>query len=111
MPSPSLQDNGKTVTLDLHGTAVDLARDLVLRVVREAARRGRASVKIIHGSSTSSTLHQNRTIKHEIYSLLDAGSLAPYVSSALRQDDVLLLSLSITARATAQRMFLRDVLP
>ncbi len=53
MVYPRLTDDGRCVVLDLHGVRVAEARALVLRVVAEAARRGRAQVRLIHGSSTT----------------------------------------------------------
>ena len=60
MPYPRVDDDGQTVTLDLHGAPVDEAVRLARRLVREAARRGRRTVKIVHGQSTSNRLYQSR---------------------------------------------------
>ena len=109
MPYPRIEDDGQTVTLDLHGASVDEAAGLARRVVREAARRGRRTVKIVHGQSTSSRLYQNRTIKNTLYDLLDRGVLGSAVTQAWRADGHLLLSLDVTAAADPRPIRLLDV--
>ncbi len=109
MPYPRVDDDGQTVTLDLHGAPVDEAVDLARRLVREAARRGRSTVKIIHGESTSSGLYQNRTIKNVLYDLLDRNVLDAAVAHAWRAGGHLLLSLDITAASDPRPIRLLDV--
>ena len=111
MPFPRLDDDGRTITLDVHGVTVEEAMRLVRATIRKAARRGRARVRVIHGSSTSSKRYRNRTIRHALHDLLDAGALAPHVTSAWRAEDYLLLSLDATAASDPARLTLRDVLP
>ena len=109
MPYPRIDDDGQTVTLDLHGAPVDEALRLTKRLVCEAARRGRRTVKIVHGQSTSSRLYQNRTIKNALYDLLDRGALGDAVTQAWRADGHLLLSLDLTAAADPRPIRLLDV--
>ncbi len=109
MAYPRVDDDGQTVTLDLHGASVDEAVDLARRCVREAARRGRHTVKIVHGHSTSSRLYANRTIKTALYDLLDRGVFANAVTHAWRADGHLLLSLDVTATADATPIRLLDI--
>lgn len=109
MPGPILDDDGRTVTLDLHGATVDEALELVDRVVREAVARGRSSVHLIHGSSTSTRSYDDRTIKHALHRALDAGRIAPDITDALRLEDTLTLSLPLTADADNRRIRLIDV--
>ena len=109
MPQPRLQDDGQTVTLDLHGARVGEAERLVLNVVSKAYASGRSRVKIIHGTSTSHMLYRNRTIKHTIYDLLESGSLQQYVSSDWRTDGHTLLSLRISNRSDSKKLRLQDV--
>jgi DNA-nicking Smr family endonuclease len=108
MPYPSLQDDGATVTLDLHGTTVDEATDLTLRVVREASRRGRTTIKVIHGDSTSSRLYQNKTIRHALHQMLDQGVFDTSVTGAWPAEAYILLSLAPTATADASPLRLAD---
>lgn len=110
MPYPTLQDDGYTVTLDLHGATVDEALDLTRQVVREAARRGRSSIKIIHGTSTSNTASGNRSIKQALYDLLDRQALEASITSAWRADGSLLLSLGISSARNPNMMRLLDFL-
>lgn len=110
MPSPRLNDDGHTVTLDLHGASVEEALDLAVRLVREAARRGRSSVKLVHGQSTSSRLYQNRTIKHALRDLMDRRTLDDVVVHVWRGDGHLLLALDVTASANPAPIRLFDLL-
>lgn len=111
MAYPRLHDDGITVTLDLHGAAVHDAVALAQATVHEAARRGRHSVKLIHGSSTSRRQYANRTIKHALHDLLDAGALASFVYSSLRAEDYLTVSLSVTTPPDPAPIRLLDVQP
>ena len=86
MPHPTLEDDGRTVTLDLHGASVPEAMALVDRVVAEAARRGRATVKIIHGQSTSAPLGARPTIKQSLHDALDARRFKTTESGVFRAD-------------------------
>lgn len=111
MPYPSLNDDGQTVFLDLHGASVDEALRLTEAVVKEAARRGRSRVRVVHGSSTSSGLYRNRTIKHALEDALTAGRFAPVVVDVLRLDDTLTLSLGVTSGSDTTPITLLDVQP
>jgi DNA-nicking Smr family endonuclease len=105
---PSLRDDSGTVTLDLHGATVREAEALADATLREAAARGRSSVTLVHGSSTSSDQYRNRTIKHAVQDLADAH---PTVTNALRSQNRLRCSLDVTAAAgdDAAPLTLRDV--
>ena len=96
MPYPTLHDDGVTVTLDLHGATVAEAVQLAQALIRTARRQGRQTVKLIHGRSTSSTLWQNRTIKHELYALLEDGAFDDAIASVWRAEGHLLLALGST---------------
>ncbi|HMB93840.1 MAG TPA: Smr/MutS family protein [Rhodothermales bacterium] len=108
MPYPTLKDDGHTVTLDLHGATVDEALDLTQQVIREAAQRGRSSVKIVHGTSTSDTAYGSHSIKHALYDLLDRQALDASVTSEWRADSHLLLSLDVSATRNPNLMRLLD---
>ena len=109
MAFPSLHDDGQTVTLDLHGARIEEALDLTRRLVSEAARRGRSTVKIVHGHSTSETLYQNRTIKNALYDLLDRGTLKKNITHTWRADGYVLLSLDVSASSTPAPIRMRDI--
>ena len=95
--------------LDLHGATVAEAERLLRRTVQRAAARGRPTVRVVHGASTSSRLYRNRTIQHALYDLLDAGALRPEVVDALRLDGATLLSLGVGGRPDRRPLTLADV--
>jgi hypothetical protein len=103
-----LDDDGTRVTLDLHGASVEQGLELVRSTARLAAARGRASLNVIHGSSTSDPLARNRSLKHALHDLYQTGGL-PGVTGALRHEGSTLLSLHLGGRADPRRLTLRDV--
>ena len=107
-PVPALNDDGRTVTLDLHGTTVREAKGLADALLRAAAERGRSSVKLIHGTSTSDPRYRNRTIKHAVQDLADSH---PLVTTALRAEGHLTCSLDVTAPPDPAPLTLRDIAP
>lgn len=110
MPYPTVQDDGHVVTLDLHGALVDEAIDIVYNAIREATRRGRDRVKIIHGSSTSANPSSQRTIKRALYDLIESGELSRFVQSEWRSDNFLLVSLDVTSSSNSARLRITDLL-
>ena len=111
MSLPRLQDDGHTVTLDLHGVRVDEAERFILRTAALAAGRGRHRLTVIHGASTSSELYRNRTIRHRLYDLLDAGDLDAWVTSELRLDGSTLLGLDGARASDPTPLTPRDIMP
>ena len=111
MPYPTVHDDGATVTLDLHGATVDDAIRLARQAVREAARRGRRAVKLVHGTSTSERRLPGRTIKQALYDALDGRDFGNAVTGALRYDATLTLSLDLSASSDPRPIRLRDLLP
>ena len=107
MARPRLDDDGRAVTLDLHGARVDEALDLVDALVVEAARRGRATVRVVHGTSTTGA--GRRTIKSALHDALDAGDFAPPVTSAFRQEGAVLLGLAAAPAPLPGRLTLGDL--
>ncbi len=103
MPYPRLDDNGMTVTLDLHGASVHEAIDIVYRVLDVAVERGRSSVKIIHGHSTSNGNPHERTIKKALHDEIDRGGF-PEATGVLKQQGHLVLSLDITMKNDPRRI-------
>lgn len=91
MKQPRLTDDGTTVELDVHGAYVDEAINLVRRVALLASERGRSTLRVVHGSSTSDPLALNRTIKHVLRDTLEDG--IPCVASHFVMEEVTLLSL------------------
>ncbi|MES3631025.1 MAG: Smr/MutS family protein [Longimonas sp.] len=105
-----LDDDGTTVTLDLHGLTVDEALSVTKQTLNLAEDRGRATLRIIHGHSTSGGIAP-RTIKTALHDALDTGFLHPYREACHRQQGVLLISLGITAGAQDQPIRATDVWP
>ena len=105
---PRLNDDGHTVTLDLHGATVDDAERLIRRTVRLAAERGRSRLTVVHGASTSDSRYRNRTIRHALYDLLDAGALAD-VTDAIRLEGSCLLGLALAPQTDPQRLSIGDI--
>ena len=105
---PRLDDDGHTITLDLHGARVPDAEDLAEAVVQEAARRGRTTVRLIHGVSTSEHGVQTQTIKTALRDMLDDGVFDPYITSSFQAEGHLLLGLSPHSQPVAARLTLRD---
>ncbi len=110
MARPILHDDGQSVTLDLHGARVDEALRLTDALVAEAARRGRSTVRIIHGHSTTGPLGDDRTIKTALYRALDDGDFDRYVTSSFRQEGTLILGLPPSPAPVRGPLRLTDLL-
>jgi len=110
MATPQLEDDGRVVTLDLHGATVEEAIDLTYRTLRMAEDRGRSRLKLIHGSSTTQAGHK-RTIKQALHALLDGGDLGAHATNVLRSRDSLVLGLDVTRSSDPTPIRLRDVRP
>jgi len=107
MKQPRLLDDGTTVQIDLHGFHVDEAIDLVRRVASIASERGRSTLRIIHGSSTSDPLTMNRTIKHVLLDAMDGGIHG--VTSHYSMEDVTLLNLDHSRNRDPRPLALNDL--
>ena len=106
---PQLKDDGQTITLDLHGARVTEAERLAEAVVIEAARHGRATVRLIHGVSTSEWGDGRRTIKSAIHEMLDDGEFQRHVASVVRGDGHVLLGIAPAPRPIPGRVRLQDL--
>jgi len=96
MARPSLHDNGQTVVVDLHGLSVAQALELVVEIVRVAGKRGRQSIRFIHGSSTSSRLYDNGTIKHTLSEWLEGAHKRGEIASWVAYGDESLVALPVS---------------
>ncbi|MEM1117702.1 MAG: Smr/MutS family protein [Bacteroidota bacterium] len=108
MARPHLSDDGQTVTLDLHGAHVDEAIRLVEAVVVQAARYGRPTLKIVHGTSTADLGHR-RTIKDELRDRLDTGEYDRHVTSSYLTDGAMTLGLAPAPRPIQGHLRLSDL--
>lgn len=109
MGTPSLEDDGHIVKLDLHGATVDEAIDMTYRALRLAEDRGRTRLTLIHGSSTSG--RGQRTIKEALHDHLDRGDLGTHATNIRRSRDTLTLVLDLTSSTDPTPIRLRDVWP
>lgn len=110
MGTPQLDDDGRIVTLDLHGATVEEAIDLTYRTLRLAEERGRTRLKLVHGSSTTNG-GARRTIKSALHTLLDRGELGAHATNVIRSQNTLVLALDLTAPGDSTPIRLRDVQP
>ena len=108
MRQPRLDDDGQSVTLDLHGVRVAEAVRLAGALVVEAARRGRSTVRLIHGTSTYDA-GDERTIKGALLDALDEGDYDRHVSSSYATDGALVLGISGAPHPRSGRLTLRDL--
>lgn len=108
MARPYLTDDGTTVTLDLHGATVDEGLRLVRRAAALAAERGRATLRVVHGASTSDPRARNRTLKHALHDLLDEGGL-PQAQGDFRAEGHTLINLGLGARRDPTPIRLLDL--
>lgn len=108
MPRPRLTDDGTAVTLDLHGATVDEALRLVRRAAALAAQRGRATLRVVHGASTSDVRFRNRTVRHALHDLLDAGGL-PQAQGDFRAEGHTVIGLGLGARRDPTPIRLLDL--
>lgn len=105
---PNLTDDGTTVTLDVHGADIIEAESMIMTTARLAAFHGRATLRVIHGSSTSDRLYRNRTIKHVLENLLEANRI-PNVAGFVQMDGVTIMSLNASGRRSPVKITLFDI--
>ena len=103
-----LDDDGQSLTLDLHGTRVAEALDLAHATVVEAARYGRQTVRLVHGLSTTER-GAERTIKTELLDAYDDGAFDRHATGAVRMEGVLILSIAPAPTPLAGRVRLADL--
>ena len=109
MRRPTLKDFGHTVELDLHGATIREAIPLLRTTLIVSRRYGRDSVKVIHGYSTSvNPPRKGRSIRDELYQLLEDGSL-PQVVSDYRFRGHTILFLGHTSSKIHSPITMRDV--
>lgn len=90
----------------MHGVWVEEALDAVAQLVEVATDRGRSTVRVIHGSSTSA--NHARSIKNELHAALDRNDFAG-IASDFRQQDVTLLSLQAFGQVDKRLITLFDI--
>ncbi|MGB3544294.1 Smr/MutS family protein [Rubrivirga sp.] len=108
MPTPTLDDDGTTVTLDLHGATVDDALRLTDAAIVEAARHGRTTIRVIHGASTTDA-GAHRTIKTALLDALEDGEYDRHVTTDVRMEGMMILGLAPAPSPARDRMRLSDL--
>ncbi len=108
MRQPTIRDSGQTVELDLHGASIRDAVILLRRTLLVSVQRGRSSVKVIHGYSTSVDPRRHLSIRDELYDLLDEGTLTE-VQSHHRFDGSTILLLGHFDRTDQRRITMYDI--
>ncbi len=103
-----LDDDGRALTLDLHGARVDEALDLAYAAVVEAARHGRTTVRLVHGLSTTEA-GAARTIKTALHQAADDGEFDRHATGVIRMEGVLIMSIAPAPSPRSGRLRLADL--
>lgn len=106
---PTLSDTGSAVTLDLHGARIHEAEDLVLSAARLAASRGRSTLRVVYGASTTDRDHSNRTVKTAVLAMVDAGDLDGWIASEHISEGHATFGLALTGANDSRRIALADL--
>ena len=109
MRRPTLTDDGRAVTLDLHGARVAEAEALAVGAARAASGAGRSTLRIVHGASTTDWDGGNRTVKTALLDLLNRGALDAWVADEHLTEGAMLLGLRASGAPDRQRLTLRDL--
>ena len=108
MPRPRLDDDGQSVTLDLHGARVAEALALALAAAERAAGHGRRTLRLVHGLSTTEA-GAHRTVKTELADAWASGDFDRWAVDAVQMEGVLVLSLDAAPSPLAGRLHLADL--
>ncbi len=109
MPFPTVKDDGQTGELDLHGASLAEAEDIIVQAIRLASRRGRTTIRIIHGISTSEADGDLQTIRHLLHALLDGGRVAAHVTDYFDFDTSTTVALSATSQTDPRPIRITDL--
>ena len=104
-----LHDNGHTVELDLHRVRVVEATDAFEETTVLAAERGRRTLRVVHGHSTTDPRGEAATIKRAVQELLRSGYLDEYVASWVDQGGATLVGLLAAPAADPRPLRLSDL--
>ena len=98
-----LMDNGRRPVLDLHGCTVEQALALTRALIVEAAKRGRDSIELVHGSSTSDAEDHLPTIRSALRELIGSGRMTMHVGQYLKRDSSMVVALRRQTRQPDHR--------
>ena len=105
---PRLDDDGQSVTLDLHGARVAEAVELAHTAAEASARRGRRTLRLVHGLSTTEA-GAHRTIKTELADAWHGGDFDRWATDAVQLEGLLVLSLAPAPAPLVGRLRLADL--
>ena len=103
-----IEDDGQRVIVDLHGVSVERALEVADAAVIEAARRGRSTVRFIHGASTYER-GADHTIRGELEHAVDDGRFERHVTSVVEEDTSMLFGLAPAPRPVPGRIHMSDI--
>ena len=101
--TPRLTDDGRRPVLDLHGCSVAKALALTRALIVESVKRGRDSVELIHGSSTSHIEDHRPTIRSALRKLISSGRMSLHVGQYLKRDASMVVALRRQTRQPDRR--------
>lgn len=106
---PTLKDQGHVVVLDVHGATVDEALQLIRGTLYLAQERGRGSVRVVHGGSTSDGAGLKRTIKNSVNHCLERGEWDHLISGYQSHYGSTTLYLMLGNNTDHRKIRLRDI--
>ena len=110
MPYPRITDDGLTAEIDLHGATVHEAEDLLRRLVTIASQRGRSTIRVIHGASTSESGTSRPTIRSRLFEMLEHGEFEPDVTDWFSFDAATTISLSTGSTVDDRPITINDLI-
>lgn len=103
-----IDDDGQRVTVDLHGVSVERALEVADAAIIESARRGRSTLRLIHGAS-SYERGADFTIRGELEHAVDDGRFDRHVTSVVEDETSMLLGLAPAPRPASGLIQLADI--
>lgn len=109
MPYPTVTDDGTTVELDLHGARLAEAETLVRRCIELCSNRGRATLRIIHGLSSSEYDADQRTIKTIVHDVVEEHADSDIITGHYPFEGSITISFSVSARKDPTRITITNL--
>ncbi len=104
-----IEDDGQRVVVDLHGLRIERALEVADAAVIEAARRGRSTLRLVHGAS-SYERGDAHTIRSELEHAVDDGRFERHVTSVVEEETSMLLGLAPAPSPVKGRIQASDIL-
>ncbi len=109
MPFPTVSDDGRTVELDLHGASLIEADRVARRCIDLCAERGRSTLRIIHGVSSSEGDAHRRTIKSILHELVEELSTGDTITGHYTYEGSLMLSFDQSTSVLPTRITINEL--